>query len=121
MWEIIAPDKKNLGQFETKEEAVAVAKTITEYKKIQDPKYKKITTKDLDELCDLVNQKYNLQPNQIGSIEHHHDMSENSIVQILNKNRGTRQLVFGDDHALRKYLKGLLDGEILLDFLTIDL
>lgn len=66
MWEIIAPDKKNLGQFETEEEAVAVAKTITEYKKIQDPKYKKITTKDLDELCDLVNQKYNLQPNQIG-------------------------------------------------------
>lgn len=120
-WEIIAPTRECLGQFETEEEAVAVAKTIKDFKKIQDPKYKRITTKNLDELCDLVNAKYNLKHNQIGSIEHYHAMNENAIVQILNSSRGTRQLVFGDDHALRKYLKGLLDGEILLDFINIDI
>ena len=39
-----------------------------------------IVTKNVDKLCELVNEKYNLIPNSIGSIEHHYDASENSIV-----------------------------------------
>ena len=42
-------------------------------------------TIDIDTLCDLVNSKYNLKPNQIGSIEWHNDMCENAIVQIINQ------------------------------------
>lgn len=35
-----------------------------------------IMTNNVDKLCDMVNEKYNLIPNSIGSIEHHSDMSE---------------------------------------------
>ena len=52
-----------------------------------------ILTNNVDKLCEMVNEKYNLLSNSIGSIEHHSDMTENSIVQILNQYRGVRQLI----------------------------
>ena len=39
-----------------------------------------ITTNNVDKLCNLVNEKYNLKPNSIGSIEYHSDMCESAIV-----------------------------------------
>ena len=78
-----------------------------------------IMTNNVDSLCDMVNEKYNLLPNSIGSIEHHSDMSENSIVQILNQHRGVRQLISGDDHTLKKYLQNILDDKIILNFWCI--
>ena len=74
---------------------------------------------NIDKLCAMVNEKYNLIPNSIGSIEHHSDMSENSIVQILNQHRGVRQLISGDDHTLKKYLQNILEDKIILNFWCI--
>lgn len=78
-----------------------------------------IMTNNVDELCDMVNEKYNLIPNSIGSIEHHSDMTENSIVQILNQYRGVRQLISGDDKTLKKYLQNILEDKIILNFWCI--
>lgn len=78
-----------------------------------------IMTNSIDKLCEMVNEKYNLIPNSIGSIEHHSDMTENSIVQILNQYRGVRQLISGDDHTLKKYLKNILEDKIILNFWCI--
>lgn len=75
-----------------------------------------IVTKNVDKLCELVNEKYNLIPNSIGSIEHHYDASENSIVQIVNKSRGVRQLIYGEDKALIEYLRSILDDKTVLNF-----
>lgn len=76
-------------------------------------------TNSVDKLCDMVNEKYNLIPNSIGSIEHHSDMTENSIVQILNQYRGVRQLILGDDKTLKKYLQNILEDKIILNFWCI--
>lgn len=73
----------------------------------------------LDDLCDLVNDKYNLKPNQIGSIEFHNDMSESSIVQICNQYRGVRQLMYGSEPVLKKYLRNILDNKVILNFWDI--
>lgn len=78
-----------------------------------------IMTNNVDKLCDMVNEKYNLIPNSIGSIEHHSDMTENSIVQIYNKNRGIRQLIYGDDKTLIKYLRNILEDKVVLNFWCI--
>ena len=78
-----------------------------------------IMTNNVDKLCDMVNEKYNLIPNSIGSIEHHSDMTENSIVQILNQYRGVRQLISGDDKTLKKYLQNILEDKIILNFWCI--
>ena len=78
-----------------------------------------IITKNVDKLCELVNEKYNLIPNSIGSIEHHYDASENSIVQIVNKSRGVRQLISGDDKTLEMYLQNILKDKIILNFWCI--
>lgn len=78
-----------------------------------------IMTNNVDKSCDMVNEKYNLIPNSIGSIEHHSDMTENSIVQIINQYRGVRQLISGDDHTLKKYLQNILDDKIILNFWCI--
>ena len=78
-----------------------------------------IMTNSIDKLCEMVNEKYNLIPNSIGSIEHHSDMSENSIVQILNQYRGVRQLISGDDKTLKKYLQNILEDKIILNFWCI--
>lgn len=78
-----------------------------------------IMTNSIDKLCEMVNEKYNLIPNSIGSIEHNSDMTENSIVQILNQYRGVRQLISGDDHTLKKYLKNILEDKIILNFWCI--
>lgn len=75
-----------------------------------------IITKNVDKLCELVNEKYNLIPNSVGSIEHHYDASENSIVQIVNKSRGVRQLIYGEDKVLVKYLQSILDDKTVLNF-----
>lgn len=75
-----------------------------------------ITTNNVDKLCMLVNEKYNLKQNGIGSIEHHSDSTENSIVQICNQYRGTRQLICGDDKTLKKYLQNILDDKTILNF-----
>lgn len=75
-----------------------------------------IVTKTVNKLCELVNEKYNLIPNSIGSIEHHYDASENSIVQIVNKSRGVRQLIYGEDKVLIKYLQSILDDKTVLNF-----
>lgn len=76
-------------------------------------------TNSVDKLCDMVNEKYNLISNSIGSIEHHSDMTENSIVQILNQYRGVRQLISGDDKTLKKYLQNILEDKIILNFWCI--
>ena len=78
-----------------------------------------IVTKNVDKLCEMVNEKYNLMSNSIGSIEHHSDMTENSIVQILNQYRGVRQLISGDDNTLKKYLQNILEDKIILNFWCI--
>ena len=78
-----------------------------------------IMTNNVDKFCDMVNEKYNLIPNSIGSIEHHSDMTENSIVQILNQYRGVRQLISGDDKTLKKYLQNILEDKIILNFWCI--
>lgn len=78
-----------------------------------------IMTNNVDKLCDMVNEKYNLIPNSIGSIEHHSDMTENSIVQICNKSRGVRQLICGDDKTLINYLHNILEDKIILNFWCI--
>lgn len=78
-----------------------------------------IITKNVDILCKMVNEKYNLLPNTIGSIEYYHDASENSIVQICNKSRGVRQLIYGDDKTLIKYLRNILEDKIVLNFWCI--
>lgn len=75
-----------------------------------------IVTKNVDKLCEMVNEKYNLKPNSIGSIEYHNDATENSIVQICNQYRGTRQLICGDDKTLKKYLQNILDDRTILNF-----
>lgn len=78
-----------------------------------------IMTNNVDKLCDMVNEKYNLIPNSIGSIEHHSDMTENAIVQICNNYRGVRQLISGDDKTLKKYLQNILEDKIILNFWCI--
>ena len=78
-----------------------------------------IVTKNVDKLCKMVNEKYNLMSNSIGSIEHHYDVNENSIVQIMNKSRGVRQLIYGEDKVLMKYLQSILDDKTVLNFWCI--
>ena len=78
-----------------------------------------IMTNNVDKLCDMVNEKYNLLANSVGSIEYHHDASENSIVQICNKYRGIRQLISGDDKTLIKYLRNILEDKVILNFWCI--
>ena len=71
-------------------------------------------TSDISSLCDLVNKKYSLKPNDIGSIEYHNDATENSIVQICNEARGTKQLIYGDNTTLKKYLQNILNDTVAL-------
>ena len=78
-----------------------------------------IITNNIDKLCNMVNEKYNLLANSVGSIEYHHDASENSIVQICNKYRGIRQLISGDDKTLIKYLRNILEDKVILNFWCI--
>ena len=78
-----------------------------------------IITKDVSKMCEIVNDKYGLLPNQIGSIEYHHDATENSIVQIMTVSRGTRQLLCGEDKVLLKYLQNILDDKNILNFWAI--
>lgn len=78
-----------------------------------------IMTNSIDKLCEMVNEKYNLRPNSIGSIEYHLDMTESAIVQIVNKYRGARQLISGDTNTLRMYLQNILDDKIILNFWCI--
>lgn len=73
----------------------------------------------IDQLCKQVNEKYNLRPNSIGSVEHHSDMCENSIVQICNQYRATRQLIYGENKILEQYLKNILEDKVELNFLNI--
>lgn len=73
----------------------------------------------LDDLCDLVNDKYGLLQNDIGSIEYHTDMCENSIVQICNKNRGVRQLICGSTSILKQFLQNILNDKTILNFWNI--
>lgn len=69
---------------------------------------------NIDDLCDLVNNKYKLKSNDIGSIEYHQDMCENSIVQIMNSSRGIRQLICGSEPVLRQFLQKILDDTVIL-------
>lgn len=78
-----------------------------------------ITTNNVDKLCDLINEKYNLLPSSIGSIEHHSDMCESSIVQICNKARGHRQLISGPEPVLKTYLRNILEDKTILNFWAI--
>lgn len=75
-----------------------------------------IITNKVDKMCEMVNEKYGLLPNQRGSIEYHHDATENSIVQICTVNRGMRQLICGEDKVLLQYLQNILDDKTVLNF-----
>ena len=70
---------------------------------------------DVDTLCDLVNSKYNLKHNEIGSIEWHSSMTENAIVQIMNQYRGVRQLITGPEPVLRQFLQNILEDKTQLN------
>lgn len=70
---------------------------------------------DLDDLCDLINNKYGLKPNEIGSIEWHSDACENAIVQIMNQYRGARQLITGPEPVLKQYLQNMLEDKTQLN------
>lgn len=70
----------------------------------------------LDDLCELVNYKYGLKPNDIGSVEYYSSMTENSIVQICNKARGVKELISGSNNILKQYLQNILDDKIILNF-----
>lgn len=78
-----------------------------------------ITTNSVSKLCDLVNEKYNLIPNSIGSIEFHNDACESAIVQICNQYRGYRQLIHGPEPVLKTYLRNILEDKTILNFWTI--
>ena len=78
-----------------------------------------IMTNNIDKLCDMVNEKYNLLSNSVGSIEYHSDMSESSIVQIMNSYRGVRQLISGEERELKKYLQNILDDKTILNFWAV--
>lgn len=78
-----------------------------------------ITTNNVDKLCNLVNEKYNLKPNSIGSIEYHSDMCESAIVQICNQYRGHRQLICGPEPILKTYLRNILEDKTVLNFWAI--
>lgn len=73
----------------------------------------------VDDLCDLINEKYNLLPSSIGSIEYHSDMCESSIIQICNKARGHRQLISGPEPVLKTYLRNILEDKTILNFWAI--
>lgn len=77
------------------------------------------TQQSVDTLCDLINEKYNLSPSSIGSIEYHSDMCESSIVQICNKARGHRQLISGPEPVLKTYLRNILEDKTILNFWAI--
>lgn len=110
-WKVIKPDKIVLDEFNTLEEAENYAKSIKDFRKVKKIKY---NINDIEELCSRVNEKYNLKPNEIGSVEHHSSMCENSIVQIGNEARGIIQLASGTDKILASYLIGVLDDIIEL-------
>lgn len=63
---------------------------------------------NIEDLCNLINDKYKLKSNDVGSIEYHQDMCENSIVQIMNSARGVRQLICGSETVLRQFLQKIL-------------
>lgn len=111
-WKIIKPDKTVLNEFDTLQEAEEYARSIKDFRKVKKIKY---NYNDIDELCTRVNEKYNLKLNEIGSIEHHSSMSENSIVQINNNARGIIQLASGSDKILASYLIGILNDTIVLN------
>ena len=73
-----------------------------------------LVTRNVDKLCEMVNEKYNLKQNSVGSIEYHNDATENSIVQICNEARGTKQLIYGDNTTLKKYLQNILNDTVAL-------
>jgi hypothetical protein len=77
------------------------------------------TQQSVDTLCDLINEKYNLSPSSIGSIEYHSDMCESSIVQICNNARGHRQLISGPEPILKTYLRNILEDKTILNFWAI--
>ena len=105
-FQVIAPNKKVLEEFEELLQAEKFAKNIKDFRK-KASKIDKIN--DIDLLCEIYNEKHNLKRNEIGSIEHHKDMSENSIVKIANEHRGTIQLIYGDDKVLIKFLRCLIN------------
>lgn len=74
------------------------------------------TGNNVDKLCDAVNEKFNLKPRQIGSVERVSDMCTNSIVQIGNNYGGFIVLASGDDKTLCNYLKGILSNEINITY-----
>ena len=83
-------------------------------------KPEKLNINNLDNLCDLINKKYDLKPNDIGSIEFHKDMTESAIVQICNEHRGIRQLLCGSEPTLKKYLQNILNNKLILNFWNIN-
>ncbi len=78
-----------------------------------------IATNNINKLCNLVNEKYNLKPNDVGSIEFHNDMCESAIIQICNQYRGYRQLIYGPEPMLKTYLRNILEDKIILNFWAI--
>jgi hypothetical protein len=75
--------------------------------------YNKIN--DIDLLCDLVNEKYNLKSREIGSIERYKDMYVLKIVQIGNNYGGFIDLKSGNEKELKEFLRLILDEKIKLN------
>lgn len=81
--------------------------TISEYN------YTKLNK--IDDLCDRVNEKYNLRNRQIGSIERYTDMTTNKLVQIGNNFGGYIDLMCGTEKQLEAFLRNILDDKIILN------
>ena len=78
-------------------------------------KYDYSKVNDIDKLCDMVNEKYNLKSRQIGSIERYKDMTIQKIVQIGNQYGGFYDLKIGTEKDLKEFLKLILDDKIILN------
>ena len=75
---------------------------------------------DISKLCELVNDKYNLKPNQVGSIELYSDMCGMSLIQLCNQYRGHRELIHGTEPTIRKYLQNILEDKTILNFWSVN-
>jgi hypothetical protein len=74
---------------------------------------------NLDKLCEMVNEKYNLKPNEIGSVELYSDMYGFSLIQLCNQYRGHRVLISGRETILKQYLRNILDDKLILNFWAV--
>lgn len=65
----------------------------------------------IEELIKRVNKLRGNGVNAVGSLVHIKDMTENSICEIVTKDGGVKQLIYGSDKVLCSYLESILSKE----------